>query len=97
MEKLITNENSINTSNSFLNSEACESVRSISKDMLNVNKHKKVSFPDERPTGLLESIGLNQSEDQSIENVNEHDASFVSVTTTSSIVDNKVFKRKIIR
>lgn len=56
---------------------------------------KKVSFPDERKT-KLNNYNSQQQDEEYLDDVN--DQSFASVTTTtSSIVGDKVIKRKISR
>ena len=56
---------------------------------------KKVSFPDERQTEL-NNYNSQQQDEEYLDDVN--DQSFASVTTTtSSIVGDKVIKRKISR
>jgi hypothetical protein len=63
--------------------------------MRNASKNKKVSFPDERHSKNIND-NINRQEEELSEN--ENDQSFASVTTTtSSIIDDKVIKRKISR
>jgi hypothetical protein len=62
--------------------------------LLNKANNKKVSFPDQS-LSLNDSLPQHKYEDNN--DTNECDQSFVSITTTSSIVDNKVMKRKIVR
>ena len=108
MQKLISEEFSLNSSNSFSNfnspkakldnhktnshkndntiSESSDSGKTLdSKETdLKQAKNKRVTFPDD-----FEQLSLDDESDG--------DQSIVSIRTTSSIVDNKVFKRKIIR
>ena len=70
---------------------------SFETSLKNVNIAKKVSFPD---TAHNNNNNTNDYEDDFNEDQaeNENDQSFASVTTTtSSIVDNKVIKRKVVR
>ena len=63
--------------------------------MRNASKNKKVSFPDERHS---KNINFNNERHEEELSENENDQSFASVTTTtSSIVGDKVIKRKISR
>ena len=96
LEKLITHEVSINTSNSDFyqptinkkpaNTKAESSISHSdllskqSNESDRLSKNKRVTFPD----------NLSDESDDS-------DQSFTSIVTTSSIVDNKVLKRKVIR
>ena len=96
LEKLITHEVSINTSNSDFyqptaikkpaNTKAeslishSELLSKQSNESDRLSKNKRVTFPD----------NLSEESDDS-------DQSFTSIVTTSSIVDNKVLKRKVIR
>jgi len=96
LEKLITQEVSINTTNSEFYQPVVNNRRANSAspsrldqlhDRLNRNNLKKVTFPNDSQL----------AEDNEAEADNDSDQSFTSIVTTSSIVDNKVFKRKIIR
>ena len=109
MQKLISEEISFSSlSNSFVNfsdkdkktgnRKVCSKDTSISESLVSESrtiepeenclgkqqpKNKRVTFPDD-----FENLSLDDS---------DGDQSVVSIRTTSSIVDNKVFKRKIIR
>lgn len=48
---------------------------------------KRVTFPDEDT----------MTNDEDDDDVDQAETSFVSITTTSSVVDNRVMKRKIVR
>lgn len=87
LEKLINSETSANCSQSF--TESCHTIQ----DDENENR-KKVTFPYEKTLTVSSPKNLNDTENG--ENT-ENDLSFISVTTTNSIIDNKVMKRKIIR
>lgn len=90
MEKLIHNQTatSNNTSTSVYSSPSKleEQLREDAHNKV-TSKLKKVTFPDDNNdySGQLDDEG------------DECDASFVSITTTSSIMDNKVIKRKVLR
>lgn len=89
LEKLINSENSANSSLSFT-----ESNQPLQISYQYENNRKKVTFPYEKTLSVSTQKILNDTENA--ENT-ENDLSFVSVTTTNSIIDNKVIKRKIIR
>ena len=55
-----------------------------------LSRNKKVSFPDD-------SHLVNDDYEDNEEDEQDSDQSFASIVTTSSIVDNKIFKRKIVR
>ena len=92
MEKLISSEISMNSTAQTDHNLS----HSFETSLKNVNIAKKVSFPDTAHN----NNNTNDYEDDFNEDQaeNENDQSFASVTTTtSSIVDNKVIKRKVVR
>lgn len=106
LEKLIAQEVSINSntsysdyyqnrkaSNEFENSRMSNSMspNEIFNSDEKYLKNKKVTFPND--SHLVN--GINDDNDGEIDE--EIDQSFASIITTSSIVDNKVMKRKIIK
>ncbi|CAF0825912.1 unnamed protein product [Brachionus calyciflorus] len=96
LEKLIVSETSLNNSiHSSVNSELISARNYQENDLLN---RKKVTFPYERTLSLSQPKNKSEKQEEDDEEENtENDTSLVSVTTTSSVVDNKVIKRKIIR
>jgi hypothetical protein len=113
LEKLIAQEVSINSNTSYseyyqnkknndnddLLKTRSNRARSISPVQVLNNqeyssdkfyKNKKVTFPDE--SQLIDGRYEEKNEEDA-----ESDQSFASIVTTSSIVDNKVLKRKVIR
>ena len=85
LEKLIANEITMNSTDASF-------VAVNNFDSNKIKKHVHVTFPDRSQRQV------DQHDEQSLlEGENEVDQSFVSITTTSSIVDNKVLKRKIVR
>lgn len=111
LEKLIAQEVSINNSNtSYSEYYQAKMTTSIAEDrtspvhVLNHRhqhshqeypndkfyKNKKVTFPDD-------SHLIDGRYDENKEEAYDSDQSFASIVTTSSVVDNKVLKRKVIR
>lgn len=109
MERLIAQEVSVNSTmnNSDLNHSqqskrqfndsrravSISPTRTLNYDYQQTDKlmrNKKVSFPDD---SHLVNDGYEEPEEDELDS----DQSFASIVTTSSIVDNKVFKRKIVR
>ncbi len=95
MHKLIAHEISLNTTQNSTTprkendqKDQSKTLRQTTSINFTNNNSKRVSFPDDQS-----SIGGLEDEEDN----NECDQSFVSITTTSSVVDNKVMKRKIVR
>ena len=78
---------------------AKQQPKSKSPQRFSLKTNKKVSFPDDSQIiNSLNNTDLDQTNnDHENDDLNENDQSFASITTTSSIIDNKVIKRKIIR
>ena len=91
LEKLIAQEVSINSNANNSDIFPSHAEHFDNQEFQNdqkLYKNKKVTFPDDSHL-----VDRECAED----NENDCDQSFASIVTTSSIVDNKVIKRKIIR
>jgi hypothetical protein len=109
LEKLITSEISNSSSNSLsidttnvINEHSSLSNQHDSSYIFSSSPHqfknkeiktKRVTFPSD--SQIVRSSSFNNVNEY--EQDNEQEQSFASITTTSSIVDNKIIKRKIIR
>ena len=96
---MITSEISNSSSNSLsvdtTNNESSSYIFSSSPNQFKNKdiKSKRVTFPSD--SQIVRSSSFNNLSEH--EQDNEHEQSFASITTTSSIIDNKIIKRKIIR
>ena len=93
MEKLITSEISFNSS---INSSNTHNYDKEDTNDFKMNRYKRVTFPNDSQI-VKDSSVLNHTIENNLEVNDCLNDSFASVTTTSSIVDNKVIKRKIMR
>jgi hypothetical protein len=98
LEKLISNELSLNaSSNSFLTDSESYNKNDLEGNFLiKENKNKRVTFPSD--SQIVQHSSSYQNINSTDKSTQELDRSYDSVTTTtSSIVDNKIIKRKVVR
>ena len=95
LEKLISQEMSLNTTSNTLN-DLSQSNRRSSSNKLNENLGLQIKNPTQRNFSKKVTFPDNDYS-QADQSDQSSDQSFASITTTSSIVNNKLLKRKIVR
>ena len=94
LEKLISQEMSLNTTSNTLN-DLLQSNRRSSSNKLNENLGLQIKNPTQR--NFSKKVTFPDNDFAQEDQFESPDQSFASVSTTSSIVNNKLLKRKILR